>query len=84
VYAEVCAHCGHEFGENSWGCGQSERHGTKLVDLASKGEAQVLPVVGMDRNMEESIFQVQGNPPLHGFDGAPNEGRSLHLESRFD
>ncbi|KAH3776438.1 hypothetical protein DPMN_177863 [Dreissena polymorpha] len=73
-----------ECGKNSWGCSQPKGHGLKLVDLASKGQAQVLPVVVRDRNMEECIFQVQGQSPVHEFDGVSYEGRSLHLESLFD
>ena len=84
VYPELCAACSHEFGKNLWGCSQPKGHGPKLVDLASKGEAQVLPVVGIYRKMEECIFQVQGHSPVHGIDGVSYEGRSLHLESRFD
>ncbi|KAH3831826.1 hypothetical protein DPMN_105097 [Dreissena polymorpha] len=49
-----------------------------------KGESKVLPEVGMYRNMEVRIFQIQRHPPVQGFDGVLYEGRSLHFESWFE
>ena len=51
------------------GYSQTKGHGLKLVDLALKSKAQVLPEVWVDRDMEEGIFQVQRCSPVHG----PNE-----------
>ena len=59
------------------GYSQTKGHGLKLVDLALKSKAQVLPEVGLDRDMEEGIFQVQRYSPVHG----PN--RIPDFERRF-
>ena len=79
----MCTNCRHELGKNSWGYSQTKGHGPKLVDLALKSKAQVLPEVGVDRDMEEGIFQVQRYSPVHGPDGIPDEGRCFHFEGRL-